>query len=172
MEELGPCYPLYHSTKATEQSLMSKFDNDRIRAGFFSAPCPPQGTCRTQLGEEVYFRCHLKLRSFAFFQKNGTNMKKQRCHREGCEDAPLKWNLGALQWDKLSGDHPCRVLKECRIWEKAKLLQMASGAVNSGEGSVNSGSCSLHPPTAALTFSAFSCTSAFWEERLFPVLVW
>lgn len=26
-------------------------------------------------------------------------------------NASLKWNLGAFQWDELSGDHPCRVLK-------------------------------------------------------------
>lgn len=90
MEDLGPCYPLYHSTKATEQSLMSKFDNDRIRAGFFSAPCPPLGTWHTQLREEVYFCCHLKLRSFAFFRKSGDRMKNNDATKERRGDAPLK----------------------------------------------------------------------------------
>lgn len=40
MEEMGLCFPLYHSTKANEQMLMSKFDSDRIRAGFSQFPVP------------------------------------------------------------------------------------------------------------------------------------
>lgn len=64
---------------------MSKFDNDRIRAGFFAAPCPPQGTWHTQLRKEVYFRCHLKLHSFAFSWRMGPH-EKQQCHQEGREE--------------------------------------------------------------------------------------
>ncbi|KAG7498106.1 hypothetical protein JOB18_048848 [Solea senegalensis] len=38
-------------------------------------------------------------------------MKNNAAAEEWRRDAPLKRNLGALQRDKPSGDHPCRVLK-------------------------------------------------------------
>lgn len=84
MEEMEPSYSLYHSTKATEQSLMSKFDSDRIRAGFSELPVPHREPC-TQLRKEVYFHCHLKLQSLAFSGRMGQH-EKQQCHQAGCKE--------------------------------------------------------------------------------------
>lgn len=50
--------------------------------------------------------------------------------------ASLKWNLGALQWDELSGDHPCRVLKKPVIPEEEKHLPMAARLLPSSTASL------------------------------------
>lgn len=57
-------------------------------------------------------------------------MKNNDATKRGVKrcDASLKRNL---QWDEVSGDRPCRILKEPAIQEKEKLLQMASGVLPS-----------------------------------------
>lgn len=106
-----------------------------LEQGFLGS-LSPQGFWRTQLRKEVYFHCHLKLHSFAFSGRMGPHENNDATKRgvKRCK-ASLKWNLGALQWDELSGDHPCRVLKK-PVLRKEKHLQMAARLLPSSTASL------------------------------------
>lgn len=80
----------------------------------FSAPCPPLGPRHTQLGKKVYFRCHLKLRSFAFARRTRPHEKqydatKRDKKRHGVfETEP--WNT-SMECAPLFANQPHCVLK-------------------------------------------------------------
>lgn len=101
-----PVPPCITQQKRVNNRLCQSLTMTELEQGFLGSLSPTGNLAHTAQKRSLLSL----LFEFAFSGRMGPH-EKQQCHQAGCKNTSLKWNLGALEWDELSDDHPCRVLK-------------------------------------------------------------